>query len=122
MSSVLLAMSFVGSLMLALTGDLRAQAVPDSRPGHRVRLHLSHQERPVERAVARQILHGVMTRVELDSIAVQLHPAATQVVVAVNGIHQIDVSRGVSGSRTALRHGAMGAALWGGLGAMGFVD
>jgi hypothetical protein len=116
MSSVLLVVSFVGGLMLALTGDLPAQAVPDSLVGHRVRLHLSHQER---RAVARQILHGVMTRIELDSVAVQIHPAATQVVVAVNGIHQIDVSRGVSGSRTALRRGAMGATLWGGVGAMG---
>jgi len=67
MSSVLLVMSLVGSLMLALTGDLRAQAVPDSLVGHRVRLHLSHQERSVERAVAREILHGVMTRIEFDS-------------------------------------------------------
>lgn len=119
MSSVLLVMWILGSLMLVLTDDLRAQAVPDSLVGHRVRLHLSPQEPSVERGVARQILHGVMTRIELDSVAVQIHPAATRVVVAANGIQQIDVSRGVSGSRTALRRGAMGAALWGGIGAMG---
>jgi hypothetical protein len=119
MRSVMLVVSFVGSLMFAMTGDLRAQTVPDSLVGHRVRLHLSHQERSGEPGVARQILHGVMTRIELDSIAMQIHPSATQVVVAVNGIQQIDVSRGLSGSRTALRRGAMGAALWGGVGAMG---
>ena len=118
-SSVLLVMSSVGSLMLALAGDLRAQSVPDSLAGHRVRLHLSPQGRSLEGAVARQTLRGVMTRIALDSIAMRIHPAAGPVAVAVNGIYQIDVSRGVSGSRTALRRGAAAAALWGGVGAMG---
>ena len=105
-------------VLVLAAGDTSAQALPDTLLDHRVRVHLARQDRSLEGAVGRQMLRGMLTNVGDDSITVNVHPAAAPVRIAKSGIYQIDVSRGVSGSRTALRRGLTSAAVWAGLAAM----
>jgi hypothetical protein len=106
-----LVMAVTATLALA-SADIRAQAVPDSLTAHRVRVHLSRLDRAVEGANARQLLRGTMTRITPDSVTLMLHPEASHVTIAMNGVYQVDVSRGVSPARTALTRGIGGALTW----------
>jgi hypothetical protein len=106
----------VAAVLALVSGDVHGQWVADSLVGHRVRIHLARQVRSVEGAVARQQLRGTLTRVSPDSIVVSIHPSAASVHVATAGVHQVDVSRGISRSRNAVIQGLHGAAIWAVLG------
>jgi hypothetical protein len=112
-----LALAFAATLTLTSSG-LHAQVVNDSVITRRVRVHLARQEN-LEGAVARQMLRGTLTRTTTDSITVLVHPEAAPVSINSNGIYQVDVSRGISPWRTALRRGIGGAIVWGALGSFG---
>lgn len=99
-------------------GALEAQ-VPDSLLNHRIRVHLARQEQSIEGHAPRQALRGILTELSDDSLTIRFHPLASPVRMAVTGIHQIDLSRGVSRSRSAVKHALLGAAYMGGMGAMG---
>jgi hypothetical protein len=101
------------SFLLALSSPSEGQLLPDSLLDRRVRLHLVRQARSIEGAVDRQMLRGTVSAVTTDSVTIQIHPAASGTSVAITGIHQIDISRGVSRSRTALKAGIGVAALSG---------
>lgn len=98
--------------------DLNAQVVPDSLVGARVRVHLSRQAPSVEGAVPRQALRGQLLSTGPDSLVVQVHPEAAPVAVSLNGIYEVEASRGISRSRTAVNHALLGAVTWTGIGAM----
>jgi hypothetical protein len=96
-----------------------AQTVPDSLRDRRVRVYLARQESSIEGAVPRQIFRGTLVSVGSDSVVVRIHPAASPISISSRGIYQVDLSRGVSWSRTALTHGIKGAIVWAGIGAAG---
>jgi hypothetical protein len=113
------------ALILALIGgasigstEIAAQ-VPDTLLNQRIRVHLARQDRSLEGNAPRQALRGVLTELSRDSLTIRFHPLAAPVSVAVTGIHQIDVSRGISRGRSALRNALLGGAYMGGLGALG---
>jgi hypothetical protein len=112
-----LVLSFIG-LVIAGTGAINAQILPDSLRDHRIRVHFVSQGRSLEGFAPRQALRGVLADVTGDSVTIRFHPDASPVTVSVNGIHQIDLSRGVSRSRTAIRHAVFGAVYLGSLGSM----
>jgi hypothetical protein len=91
---------------------LEAQVVSDSIVNRRVRVHMARQDRSVEGQAPRQALRGTLIRSTADSITVLFHPDAAPVSIDHNGIYRIDVSRGISARRTALRHAAGGALMW----------
>jgi hypothetical protein len=68
--------------------------------------------------VPRQALRGQLVATGHDSLTIQVHPEAAPIAISVNAIHEIDLSRGVSRSRTAVKHALLGAASWAGIGAM----
>lgn len=112
-----LVLSFIG-LALIGTGAIDAQILPDSLLDHRIRIHFVSQDRSMEGYAPRQALRGVLADVTGDSVTVRFHPDASPVAVSMIGIHQIDLSRGVSRSRTAIKHALFGAAYMGSLGSM----
>lgn len=106
-------------VLLVVPSHLAAQVVSDSLVGERVRLHLSRQDRSLEGFVERQQLRGILADVAGDSVTIRIHPESAPVHVAANGIYQIDVSRGVSRTRTAFQRGTQSAAVSALLGAAG---
>lgn len=106
-------------LVAISSGEISAQVLPDSLLDQRIRVHFSRQDQSLEGHAPRQALRGVLTELSSDSVTISFHPGASPVTVSMNGIHQIDVSRGVSRSRTAVKQALLGAAYMGGLGAMG---
>ena len=112
-----LMLSFIG-LAVVFTGAIDAQILPDSLRDHRIRVHFASQDRSMEGYAPRQALRGVLADATGDSVTIRFHPEASPVTVSVNGIHQIDLSRGVSRSRTAIKHALFGAAYLGSLGSM----
>lgn len=112
-------LAVVIALVVGAAGDIHAQVLPDSLLDQRIRIHFSRQDRALEGYAPRQSLRGVLTELSDDSVTIRFHPGASPLTVSVNGIHQIDVSRGVSRSRTAVKQALLGAAYIGGLGAMG---
>jgi hypothetical protein len=75
-----------------------------------VRIELSRQDREVEGWGDRPSLKGMVEALSEDSLTLQVHPSATPMRISMNGIHRLDVSRGVGRWRTAL-HSGFGAAL-----------
>lgn len=108
--------------MAALSGErLAAQSLPDSIVGQRVRVHLSVQPDAARRG-AHQVLHGLVQSIAPDSVKIVLHPAVAPVALAVHGIDQVEVSRGVNRIREALQTGLGGAAIYAGVGALANVE
>jgi hypothetical protein len=105
-------------LLLALVASSgRAQALPDSLVGERVRLRLVGQPSEIEGSAAPQMLRGEVLGVTADSVTLRLHPYAGSVAIATAGVARIELSLGVRtrtksafhvGSRMAL----VGAAEW----------
>jgi hypothetical protein len=105
--------TFVTAAVLMLAAhDVQAQVVPDSLVNRRVRVHLAQQGRSIEGQAPRQALRGTLIASTADSIRVLFHPEAEPVSIDHNGIYQIDVSRGISPGRTALRRAAGSALMW----------
>jgi hypothetical protein len=100
------------------TGGINAQVLSDSLVDQRIRVHFARQDRSLEGHAPRQALRGILTDISGDSVTLRFHPLASPVTVSVNGIQQIDLSRGVSRSRTAVRQALLGAAYMGAIGAM----
>lgn len=113
------AKAIVAAVLTLSAGEIHAQVVSDSLLNQRVRIHLARQSKALEGAAGRQAFRGILTRIDSDSIAVLIHPEAAPVSVSSHGIYQVDVSRGVSPSRTALRRGVGGALVWAALGSLG---
>ena len=64
------------------------------------------------------MLRGQLIATEPGSLKVLLHPEAAPIAISLNAIHEVDLNRGESRSRTAAKHALLGAALWAGIGAM----
>ena len=105
-------------LLATGSSTVSAQALPDSMLDQRIRIHFARQERSLEGNAPRQALRGVLTRVSEDSITIRFHPSASPVTVSVNGVQQIDLSRGVSRSRSAVKQALLGAVYMGALGTL----
>ena len=106
-----LMISFAVTAVTSITAS--AQVVPDSLLSRRVRVFLTPVQTTAQGPRTAQLLSGTLSKVTRDSITLILHPQAAPVTVATTGIDQIDLSRGVSRRRTALRVGLRGALLWG---------
>ena len=100
-------------MLAVLAANAEAQNIPDSLVTKRVQLHLVLGERGVEGFGARQLLRGTALRIGTDSITLLVHKQASPITVAVGGIRQIDVSRGVRRSHSALHRGFEAALIWG---------
>src|SRR5690606_27850088 len=70
-------------------------------------------------AAPAQALRGTILAISADSLVIAIHPAASPLTVQMAGVQQLDLSHGVSRSRTVLRRGIGGALVWGALGSLG---
>lgn len=78
----------------------------------RVRVLLAPEARSVEGYFAPNFLRGDLISVTPDSITLKPHNDASPVSIANDGIRQLDISRGVSRTRSALKTGLQGALAW----------
>ena len=109
----------IAATLTVVASSAYGQGVPDSVLTRRVRVHLARQDRSLEGPVPRQTLRGVVTRLTQDSITLVIHPQASPVTVATDGLYQIDVSRGINATRSAFLGGIRGAVTWAWVGSLG---
>ena len=117
--------SIVRLLMAALalaalaSSTALAQTIPDTLVSRRVRLFLTPVSMTAHDPKTTQVLTGTLSNVTADSITLLLHPQAAPVTVTTGAIDYIDLSRGFSRRRTALRLGLQGALVFGTMSSLG---
>ena len=100
-------------LLTASFSSADAQVLPDSLASRRIRVFLDPIDREVEGYGYAPAVRGTLMNVTADSIRMVIHDATSPMTVAASGIRRIDVSRGVSRSRTALGVGLLWGLTWG---------
>jgi hypothetical protein len=114
-----LSVSAVVSILLASTSIRAAAQVPDSGATHWP-LHMGQRVQVVLPTIAsgrigvsydRHLLRGTIAGLAPDTIYVQPHPAIAAMAIPRSAIRSLEVSRGFSRMRTALRWGVRGTAL-----------
>ena len=102
-------------LLAAAFSSADAQVIPDSLASRRIRVFLDPIDREVEGYGYAPIVRGTLMNVTADSIRMVIHDATSPMTIASTGIRRIDVSRGVSRSRSALGVGVLWGLTWGSL-------
>ena len=70
-------------------------------------------DRNVEGAWAPHAVRGELVKVTADSLTLLIHASASPVSFALDSIRGLEISRGVSRGRTAIKFGLQAAPLWG---------
>src|SRR5688572_11799710 len=118
MKNSIVRLIIVALALAAVACTASAQTIPDTLVSRRVRLFLTPIAMTAHDPKTTQVLTGTLSNVTADSITLFLHPQAAPVTVTIGAIDYIDLSRGFSRRRTALRVGLHGAILFGAMRSM----